>query len=219
MPPYRAARQGRSTFQYPVPHVANVGASTLGSCCVHPGGGYGHSREDGAIARVTLSGAERRPALRLCDANTGSTLATRCFMFEGAVGRAVAAVGVGVPSGADAARKRRRGVSAAARRAPSGRHQSFHPGRDGPSARGHRAAPASAPCRWDDPGVTLQQLRDAMRRAGLLTAKQVAAATRNRRPPGGSSQSSANGPASSAGNSDAAQSRQLTEAMRQSGLI
>ena len=25
-----------------------------------------------------------------------------------------------------------------------------------------------------DPGVTLQQLRDAMRRAGLLTAKQVA---------------------------------------------
>jgi len=70
-----------------------------------------------------------------------------------------------------------------------------------------------------DPGVTLQQLRDAMRRAGLLTAKQVAAATRGRRPPGGSSQSSANGPASSAGNSDAAQSRQLTEAMRQSGLI
>jgi hypothetical protein len=81
------------------------------------------------------------------------------------------------------------------------------------------AVPLGPQAGASDPGVTLQQLRDAMRRAGLLTAKQVAAATRNRRPPGGSSQSSANGPASSAGNSDAAQSRQLTEAMRQSGLI
>ena len=70
-----------------------------------------------------------------------------------------------------------------------------------------------------DPGVTLQQLRDAMRRAGLLTAKQVAAAARGRRSPGGSSQSSASGAASRVSSSDATESRQLTEAMRQSGLI
>jgi hypothetical protein len=70
-----------------------------------------------------------------------------------------------------------------------------------------------------DPGVTLQQLWDAMRRAGLLTAKQVAAAARGRRSPGGSSQSSASGAASRVSSSDATESRQLTEAMKQSGLI
>jgi subtilisin len=82
------------------------------------------------------------------------------------------------------------------------------------------AIPLGPPLATPDPSAGLQQLRDAMQRAGLLTAKQAAAAAKGgRRRPGTSSQPSPGGQPSSLTNSDAVQSRQLREVMKQSGLI
>ncbi len=70
-----------------------------------------------------------------------------------------------------------------------------------------------------DPTAALQQLRDAMRRSGLLTAKQAAALAKGRRRPPAWPQPPASSQTTSLPAPELMQSRSLTDTMRQSGLL